>query len=244
MLRPEPRPPPLERHHETGAVIALREPRGDDSRHPRDASPRRRGRRRTPRPARHSSFSAANRMRVSTSRRSWFRRSSSSATSAARASSLVMRSSSAASARRRRPAAFIRGPSRKPTARSSTSPGSSAAMRISARSPGRSVRASACSPSRASRRFSPRSGTRSHTVARPTRSRSALSRRRVAPGARPQRLGELVRHAGGAQAGERVGLERGVQDRACGQAIARAVMVGDDHVDARRSRRARPRGWR
>ena len=74
-------------------------------------------------------------------------------------------------------------------------------------------------------------GRETHEVALP------LRRRRVAPGACPQRLGELVRHAGGAQAGERVGLERGVQDRACGQAIARAVVVGDDHVDAGRPRR-------
>ena len=72
----------------------------------------------------------------------------------------------------------------------------------------------------------------------------ALRLGRIAAGAGPQRLGELVRHPGGAEARERVGLERGVQHRAVGQAMARAVMVGDHHVDSPRTRGVHLARWR
>ncbi len=119
--------------------------------------------------------SAANRMRVSACRRSALSRSSSRATSAARSPSSVRSSSSAASARRMRPAALMRGPSRKPSACSVSSAGSTLATDISARSPGFCVRASATRPSRTMRRFSPRSGTRSQTVASAARSSSSAA---------------------------------------------------------------------
>ncbi len=117
--------------------------------------------------------SAANRMRVSASWRSRLRKSSSRAISSARSPDSVSSSSSAASARPMRPAALMRGPSRKPSDCSDSSPGSTAAIAISERSPGLSVRARARSPSRTIRLFSPRSGTRSHTVASAARSRSS-----------------------------------------------------------------------
>ena len=89
-----------------------------------------------------------------------------------------------ASARRRRPAALMRGASRKPIACASRPPGSVLATRISARRPGLAVAASARSPARTSRRFSPRSGTTSATVASATRSRSSSA---PAGPRRPQR---------------------------------------------------------
>ena len=125
--------------------------------------------------------SAADRMRVSASRRSRLSRSSSRAISSARPSSSVSSSSSAASARRIRPAALMRGPSRKPRWCSVSSPSSTPATAMSARRPGLRVRESARTPSRAMRRFSSRSGTRSQTVASAARSRSSLA----APGSPP-----------------------------------------------------------
>ncbi len=119
------------------------------------------------------SASASCRMRCSAWRRSWLSPSSSRAICLARSESSVSISSRAASARCRRPAALIRGPSRKPADWASTPPGSRSATAISARSPALRVAATAAIPWRAIRRFSSRSGTMSHTVARPARSKSS-----------------------------------------------------------------------
>ena len=58
--------------------------------------------------------------------------------------------------------------------------------------------------------------------------------RRIAPGARQQRGRELVGDAGGAQVGAWVAADGGMHDRGIGQRPvgARAVMVGDDDVQA------------
>ena len=128
--------------------------------------------------------SAANRMRVSASRRSRLRRSSSRATSPARAASSVRSSSRAASARCMRPAALMRGPRRNPSECSESSPGATAPTSIRARRPGLRVRPSATTPSRTMRRFSPRSGTRSQTVASAASSMSSSA----SAGSRPAAL--------------------------------------------------------
>ena len=174
--------------------------------------------------------SAANRIRVSASRRSRFSRSSSRATSAARASSSVSSSSSAAAARCIRPAALMRGPSRNPSACSPTSAGSTDATSMSARRPGLRVRLIAATPSRTMRRFSSRSGTTSHTVASAARSRSSSASRRVAAGARAEALRELERHARGAELRARVVAQAGVHHGAVGKLGAGPVVVGDHHV--------------
>ena len=96
----------------------------------------------------------------------------SAAIASARTGSSVSISSTPLSARCIRPAALIRGAKRKPIVFSSISAGSTCATRISARSPGRCVRAKATRPSRTRRRFSRISGTQSATVASATRSRS------------------------------------------------------------------------
>ena len=56
-----------------------------------------------------------------------------------------------------------------------------------------------------------------------------------------QRLAELVDDAGAAELGERVVGRARRDDRAVGQRLGRPVMVGDDHVEAARSRPRRPR---
>ena len=90
-------------------------------------------------------------------------------------------------------------------------------------------------PSRTIRRFSPRSGTRSQTVASAARSRSSRGPGGIQAGGRARRrLRELERHAGGAQLGRRVGAEGRVHDRAVGELRARAVVVGHEHVHAQR----------
>ena len=100
-----------------GAMMALGDPRGDDPDHARmpTVGGEHVGRRAGGDSA--TSFSASNRIRVSTSRRSWLTASSSAATARARCTSAVSSSSSPASARCSRPAALIRGASRKPTRR-------------------------------------------------------------------------------------------------------------------------------
>ena len=85
----------------------------------------------------------------------------------------VSSSSRPASARRSRPAALIRGASRKPTVPASSAPGRPWRPPSAPAAPAWSVIASARRPSRTRRRFSPRSGTRSATVASATSSRSS-----------------------------------------------------------------------
>jgi hypothetical protein len=53
---------------------------------------------------------------------------------------------------------------------------------------------------------------------------------RVQPGAAPQRLRQLERHAGGAQLGERVAADGRVQQRAVRQLCPGPVVVGHEHV--------------
>ena len=151
----------------------------------------------------------------------------------------VSSSSRPASARSSRPAALIRGARRKPTAVVSIRAGSARATRMSARRPGRFVVASARRPARTRRRFSPRSGTQSAIVASATRSRSRSASAGSSPGGRQQRGGELVGDAGGAEVDARVAADGRVHDRRVGQDAvgARAVVVGDDDVDAGGARR-------
>ena len=61
-----------------------------------------------------------------------------------------------------------------------------------------------------------------------------LRRRGLGPS---QRGRQLVGDAGGAEVGERVARHLRVQDRARGQALARLVVVGDDHLEAGREGR-------
>ena len=159
--------------------------------------------------------------------------------SARRASRRCISSSSRpASARSRRPAALIRGASRKPTARASMRAGSARETFMSARRPGRFVVASARRPARTRRRFSPRSGTQSAIVASATRSRSRVGAGRIVPRRGQQRGGELVGDAGGAEIGAGVAADGRMHDRRVGQDAvgARAVVIGDDDVEARRAR--------
>ena len=93
----------------------------------------------------------------------------------------VSRSSSASPGWHRRPAALMRGASRKPTSEAPMRARSTRAVAISARRPGRVVRARRRSPARTRPRFSSTSGTTSAIVASATRSRWASS----AAGSRP-----------------------------------------------------------
>ena len=99
----------------------------------------------------------------------------------ARPSSVVRSSSSASPGWHRRPAALMRGASRKPTSDAPIRARSTRAAAMSARRPGRVVRASRRRPARTSPRFSSTSGTTSAIVASATRSRCSSS----AAGSRP-----------------------------------------------------------
>ena len=130
----------------------------------------------------------------------------------------------------------MRGPSAKPSVRSSTLCGSTP------RDPHQraQARAAACRAARAGRRrtsarFSPTSGTRSATVASATTSSSSSSSAGSRPAAREQRLRELEGDAGRAQLG-RIAAHARVHDRAVRQHLARPVMVGHDDVHAERAR--------
>ena len=87
------------------------------------------------------------------------------------------------------------------------------------------VRASAVNPSRTMRRFSPRSGTRSQTVASAARSRCSSA----AGGCR--RLAQLQHDARGAQLRAWVVAQRRVHDDAVGQLLVRPVVIGDHDVE-------------
>ena len=56
-----------------------------------------------------------------------------------------------------------------------------------------------------------------------------------------QRLGELPDDAGAAEAGERIVALQRRDDRAGGERLGRAVVVGDDDLEPERRARARPR---
>ena len=130
-----------------------------------------------------------------------------------------------------RPAALMRGPSRKPSECSESSAGATPPTSISARSPGLRVRPSATRPSRTMRRFSPRSGTRSQTVASAARSTSSAASAGSRPAAANSASLSFSTTPGGAQLGTAVVAERRVHDRAVGQLLARSVVVGDHHVE-------------
>ena len=151
-------------------------------------------------------------------------------------SSSVSSSSSAAVGRPSRPAALIRGASRKPTAPSSTTAGSTRAARISARRPGRVVVASR---SQAGDRERPVLVDERDDVGdrRERDEVEVLLERRAGA---EQRLAELVDDAGAAELRERVVGGPGGDDRAVGQLVAGAVVVGDDHVEPGGARLARP----
>ena len=143
MLRPEPRPRALavERDHHARAAPALHQPRRHDPDHARvPALARHHDRglvrlRRRRRPRRRTGCGS----RPPGGRGSGGR--ARAPPRSARASSSVSSSSSAASARCMRPAALMRGPSRKPSECSESSPGATPPTSISARRPGFRVRA-------------------------------------------------------------------------------------------------------
>ena len=114
----------------------------------------------------------------------------------------------------------------------------------SARIPGRCARRTSSSPRRTSERFSPTQrhdvshGGQSDEIQVERRRRARVPRRTsrgVPPGGRMpdasrRRASQLPGDRRPAQLGERVAVERGVQDRAVGQLRARLVVVGDDDL--------------
>ena len=139
--------------------------------------------------------------------------------------------SAAARARRRRgsrrPAAFSRGPSRKPIARL-VEPARVHARDVHQRAQADLARArpARAGPARTSRRFSPSSGTTSATVASATRSRSSSASAGSSPAPLEQRLRELVRDAGRAQVRARVAVEPRVHERRVRQRAVGARRCG------------------
>ncbi len=237
MLRPEPWPSPspsIADQQTRGGGGARRFARRRSRSRP-DASPRPRAR--TPRrsPSSATWASASHTIRCSTARRSALTASSSAAISCARCASLGQQQLEPGIGAPQPPGG-VDARSQPEAERVGVERARVDAARrvISARSPGRAVLASAARPSRTSRRFSPRSGTRSATVASATSS-SVVARRCCAP----QRLRELVRDRGAAQIGAWVAARRrDGRSRSRAAAVgARRVVVGDDDIDAGRARR-------
>ena len=207
-----------------------------------DASPRPPARRRARSPVAATCASASKRMRVSTSRRSALTASSSAAIGRGARDVGGEQELEAGVGAVQAPRGVDPGARRNPIAPASTPLGSTRDTSISAWSPGLRVDASARSPARTSRRFSPTSGTTSATVASATTSRSASAA--AGPSRRlQQRPRELVRDAGRAQLGARVAAERGMDDRRVRQPAvgARRVVVRDHDVHARPRGPPRPR---
>ena len=181
----------VERDQDDGPRVALDEARGDDADHalvPALARRRRaRGRRAR---ARRCARSRRPRRAGSCPRPPGARGCAPRAARPAAAASAregASRRSSASSGSPRRPAALMRGARRKLRSDARTRAGSTPALDISARRPGRSASARRRRPRRTSARFSSRSGTTSATVASATRSESWSSAGGSAAGSPPCR---------------------------------------------------------
>ena len=191
---------------------------------------------------------ASRRMTASISWRSAFSAPRRWASGRAAARSGAPSSSTTCEASSRRPAAFRRGARRKPMVAASTSSGRVSLTSSRAARPGRGALRRRPMPMAARLRFSSSSGTTSATVPTATTSRYGPQGERqldaVVATVFEQRVGQLEGHADAGQVRERVAAQLGVDDDALRELADRFVMVGDDHVEAQRRERVRPRRGR
>ena len=190
-------------------------------------------------PLRSISAAAARRIVSSTCWRSRLRPSSCSASGWASSREAASSRSSASVGSPSRPAALMRGARRKLRSDVRRRAGSTPALDISARRPGRS--ASRETPQPAPHERAVLVGQRYDVGDRGQRDeigelveRGRQRRRIAAVAARPQRLCELEHDAGAAQVGERIGRAGGRargHDRRIRENVAGAVMVGHDDVE-------------